>query len=298
MPLLNQLAFIEVVAREQSIRKASEYLAITSTALNRRLLALEHEVGTPLFERLPRGVKLNSAGELLLQHIRRSDGDLARVLSQIADLSGLRRGLVRILTSPELESGLIVQTIMRYQMSFPAVQFSLSSASNDTMSENLAALEVDLALSVEPLQPTQVRRLGRFVLPVVARLRPDHPLATEPSLRLYQCSNYPLVLPPKGTTLRLACDVAAMKQSLTLRPVLITQNPGAVMEFAATQQVIGFAYQQQHPDDGLVNIPINQRDISPNRIGLFLAKGRVLAVQASRFCDLLLQELSEAFAEG
>ena len=40
---LTHLRYIDVVAREKSIRKASEKLNITSTALNRRILALEEE---------------------------------------------------------------------------------------------------------------------------------------------------------------------------------------------------------------------------------------------------------------
>ncbi|MEC7496425.1 MAG: LysR family transcriptional regulator, partial [Pseudomonadota bacterium] len=96
MRFMTSLRFIDVVAREGSIRKAADKLAITSTALNRRILQIEEEIGQPLFERLPGGVRLNTAGEIFLQHIRSQFADLARVQSQIADLSGIRRGHVRI----------------------------------------------------------------------------------------------------------------------------------------------------------------------------------------------------------
>ena len=46
---LTHLKYIDIVAREGSIRKAAEKLNITSTALNRRILSLEEEVGTSLF---------------------------------------------------------------------------------------------------------------------------------------------------------------------------------------------------------------------------------------------------------
>ncbi|MFT4784232.1 MAG: DNA-binding transcriptional LysR family regulator [Paracoccaceae bacterium] len=55
---LTHLIYIEIIARAGSIRKAAETLSITSTALNRRVLALEEELGEPVFERLPRGVRL------------------------------------------------------------------------------------------------------------------------------------------------------------------------------------------------------------------------------------------------
>ena len=42
------------MSKAGSIRKAAETLAITSTALNRRILAMEEEIGVPIFERLAR----------------------------------------------------------------------------------------------------------------------------------------------------------------------------------------------------------------------------------------------------
>ena len=70
---LQTLRLIEDVARVGSIRKAAEDLNITSSALNRRIQRFEEEFGSQIFERLPRGVRLNPAGELLMQHIRRPD---------------------------------------------------------------------------------------------------------------------------------------------------------------------------------------------------------------------------------
>ena len=81
MRFMTSLRFIDVVAREGSIRKAADKLAITSTALNRRILQIEEEIGQPLFERLPGGVRLNTAGEIFLQHIRSQFADLARARS-------------------------------------------------------------------------------------------------------------------------------------------------------------------------------------------------------------------------
>ena len=48
--------YLDAVARAGSIRKAAEKLHVASTALNRMILELEEQAGTPLFERLPRGV--------------------------------------------------------------------------------------------------------------------------------------------------------------------------------------------------------------------------------------------------
>jgi DNA-binding transcriptional LysR family regulator len=58
------LTYVDAVARHGSIRKAADALSVASSALNRQILDLETDLGTALFERLPRGVRLTAAGEV------------------------------------------------------------------------------------------------------------------------------------------------------------------------------------------------------------------------------------------
>ena len=83
MKHLLPLIYIDTIAKSGSIRKAAEVLSITSTALNRRVLAMEEELGVPIFERLARGVRPTTAGEILIHHIRGQLTDMDRVKSQI-----------------------------------------------------------------------------------------------------------------------------------------------------------------------------------------------------------------------
>src|ERR1700675_1447540 len=64
------LTYVDAVARYGSIRKAADTLNIASSALNRQILDLEADLGAPLFERLPRGVRVTSAGEAFLVYAR------------------------------------------------------------------------------------------------------------------------------------------------------------------------------------------------------------------------------------
>ena len=67
---LRFLSYVDEVARVGSMRQAAERLHIAPSAVNRRILDIEEELGTLLFERLPRGVRLTSAGELFVIYIR------------------------------------------------------------------------------------------------------------------------------------------------------------------------------------------------------------------------------------
>lgn len=69
-----KLLYIDEIARCGSIRKAAARLNVASSAVNRQILALEDELGVPLFERLPRGLRLTAAGELCVEHTREKIG--------------------------------------------------------------------------------------------------------------------------------------------------------------------------------------------------------------------------------
>ena len=67
MKHLKTLQCIGDIARSGSIRKSAERLAITPSALTRKIQEFEQELGTTIFERLPQGMRLNPAGELVLR---------------------------------------------------------------------------------------------------------------------------------------------------------------------------------------------------------------------------------------
>jgi len=171
------MRMIDATARAGSIRKAAEQLAITHTALNRRILAFEAELGAPVFERLPRGVRLNPAGELVIHHFRSQIADMARVRSHIADLKGERRGHVAIACSQALLPYFLPREIAAYRAGHPAVTFSVELRDRDMAEQALADHVADLALVFEPVRLTEVQTLLTAPQPVCAVMAADHPLA-------------------------------------------------------------------------------------------------------------------------
>ena len=61
--------YFDMVRRCQSIREAARRLNVASSAVNRQILKLEGEIGSPLFERLPAGLRLTAAGEVFARHV-------------------------------------------------------------------------------------------------------------------------------------------------------------------------------------------------------------------------------------
>ena len=207
---------LDTVARAGSIRKAADRLRIASTALNRSILNVEKELGTPLFERLPRGVRLTAAGEVLIATIRRSLSDLASASSQIEQLRGLVRGTVRIACAESAANDLIPETIARYQERYPGVQFQLLVGSTAPLMASLMADENDLLLAHDPPSSDQLNVIETIKQPLCAMMRPGHPLAKRTSLRLAECQPYPVALGVETFGSRRLIDALLTKSRLTL----------------------------------------------------------------------------------
>ena len=68
---LLQIESVVAVAEEQHLGRAAKRLCVSQPPLTRRILSLEEELGTKLFMRTSRGMKLLPAGERFLESARR-----------------------------------------------------------------------------------------------------------------------------------------------------------------------------------------------------------------------------------
>ena len=300
---LTHLRYIDVVAREKSIRKASEKLNITSTALNRRILALEEEVGTPLFERLPSGVRLNTAGELFIQHIRSQMTDLSRVLSQISDLSGVRRGHVIVSGGPEILSSFLPGQIAKYRQDFQAVQFDVLRQTPEQSLTALMNFETDMAFIFDSVLPSDLDIVASVSQPLFALIHKDHPLAEQQILKLQDCLAWPIISPLSEGGLKTMLEVGRLRTAANLQTVIKTDEPNFISDYIRNENAIGFGIPLSFEENtqivtGLKSIAIDERDVPPGIVHLVQRKGRVLSVAASKFIDQIVQALNKRFPEA
>ena len=300
---LTHLRYIDVVAREKSIRKASEKLNITSTALNRRILALEEEVGTPLFERLPSGVRLNTAGELFIQHIRSQMTDLSRVLSQISDLSGVRRGHVIISGGPEILSSFLPGQIAKYRQDFQAVQFDVLRQTPEQSLTALMNFETDMAFIFDSVLPSDLDIVASVSQPLFALVHADHPLAEQQILKLQDCLAWPIISPLSEGGLKTMLEVGRLRTAANLQTVIKTDEPNFISDYIRNENAIGFGIPLSFEENtqivtGLKSIAIDERDVPPGIVHLVQRKGRVLSVAAAKFIDRIVQALNKRFPEA
>jgi DNA-binding transcriptional LysR family regulator len=123
---------------------------VASSALNRQIFDLELDLGSALFERLPRGVRLTAAGEVFLAYTRQAISELKAVESQVEQLRGLVRGQVGIAAVESVAGELLPSVITQFQAEHPNVRFNVRIGAPEDLVAALTADQVDLILTHYP----------------------------------------------------------------------------------------------------------------------------------------------------
>lgn len=242
MPAISQ-AFrcFDEVARRGSVRKAAETLFLTPAAVNQQILNLEAQVGIRLFDRLPRGMQLTSAGEILLAAVRRSQRDFDNALAQVEDLRSLRRGHVNLGVSHSTAEYLLPQVIESVLRTHPGLTFSVRSGTGEALLRWLASGEIDVAYCLRRLPPPGVEEVRAWPQRLGAVTAPGHPLTRHGRpLRLRDCLDFPLVLMSPDTELRSMAERMDDRLQRMGRPSVETSSIPMVRRLVATSGSVAF----------------------------------------------------------
>lgn len=287
--------YVDEVARAGSLRQAADRLNMNASALQRRIQDVEEDLGAALFERLPSGMRLTSAGEAFIGWVRSQASDLERVQSQIADLAGMRRGLVRLACSQAVATYLLPQEIAKFTKAFPLVHFTVTVRDYSRAAEMLRAYEADLALVFQPGRYPDFEPIIAVGQRLVAVMAADHPLAGQATLRLRECAAYPLALLDRSFAGRQIFDDLISEGSARF-DVRVEANSfeflrNYVAETEAITLQIELGAMPELLDKRLAARPIDDRDSAHGSLVLAQLRGRNLPLAAAKFAEQLSRRM-------
>lgn len=234
------LRYLDEVARCGSIRRAAARLNVASSAVNRQLLALEQELGAPLFERMPRRLRLTAAGELLIEHVRNTLKEYDRVGLLLESLKGVQRGKVTLATTLGLAMGPVRSVVSEFLNRHPGVQIEVRALVADAIPNAVLAGEADLALSYNLPPDQNLRTQLSLEVPIVAVVASDHPLAARGKAHVAEIAAYPMVLPLSGMTVRDLITAVFARLCLNARPVVETNSIEMIKQLVADAPRVTF----------------------------------------------------------
>ena len=233
------LRYLDEVARSGSIRKAANRLNVAASAINRQILSLEEELETPLFERMPGGLRLTATGEILVAHVRETMREHQRTLGRMSALKGLTRGEVTIATMGGLAASILSEMLGAFLRQHPRVKLVVRVLTREAIVQAVLGGEADLGLAYNLPPHPRLYRAMDCDHPIGAVLAPDHPLAGRLSVRLADLLNYPLVMPERGMSLRDAIGML-VPANVDFTPSVETNSLELMKHLARESPTISF----------------------------------------------------------
>ena len=142
----NRMFTLRQVADHGSITAAAEALGYTTSAISQQIAKLEKEAGQPLLERHARGIVLTEAGHSVVRHAERILIELQAADAELAEIQGLRAGVLAIGTFPTAGSSLLPLVVKEFKTRHPGVDLVVVSGRFARLVDALRRRETELSL--------------------------------------------------------------------------------------------------------------------------------------------------------
>ena len=291
------LRYFEAVAEEGSIRRASERLHISPSAVDRQILKLEDYFGTPLFERRPNGMRLTDAGQLVLRHSRDTLHDFARLRGDIDNLRGVVSGQVTITTLDSLTVHFLPEAMARFVAAHPAVQIRVVALDPVETMHSVAQGHADLGLTFSPARRRGISLLADVPSPMCAIMAPDHELAARSSLTLDECGAFRLLYQDHSGSMQpfFGAEMDAFKSAH--QPLVVSNTLAVLKRLLLRGAGIAFytrlGFTEELAGGRLVAVPLEDERLSTLRLCLIAPSDRLPTVAAGAMAEHLRQALAE-----
>lgn len=145
---LRDLRYFEAIAEAGHVGRAARAQHRSQPAMTGAIRRLESSLGTPLFERAGRGIRLTAAGEALHARARMLRISATEAVREVADIGSGRAGVVRIGMVPTAARYLMPRLCARFLADSPDLSFKTIIANNDVLHAELKSGELDLTVNI------------------------------------------------------------------------------------------------------------------------------------------------------
>lgn len=250
---LLQLRYFQTVARYEHISRAAEELRVAQPSLSRTIARLEAELGTPLFDRQGRRIRLNQYGAIFLRHVERALSELDDGRRALRDARDTGLGRVSVASETLLT---ITHLLGHFRAAHPRADVRLFQSTAEDMERRLRAGEVDFCVASQPLTGTNLESIELAREEVLLAVPRGHRLDGRESVTIREIADEPFVSTRPGHWQRALLDRLFAAEGL--RPLLSCESdePAVSQDMISAGLGIGLipAMSRQTGTDALIPV--------------------------------------------
>lgn len=284
---LRQLQYFITVCEELHFTKAADQLGISQPTLSQQIKVLEDELGTPLFDRIGKKIRITEAGKLLQQYSTQMLRDLQNAKMSIAELQVNQRGTLRIAVLPSDLDYRMGSIWIAFHQLYPNVRLEIvpTIEIHDMVIED----KVDIGIGLSSISDRRMVQIPLTTEKYSLFVPSGHILAQRAEIELEELLQLPLILYPVGFVGRKLIDDCFQSKGWKVQTVM--DNGSAASQLQLVKAGIGFSIHPHAllidlPDDQLTAIPIVNH--APVRsIELLHRTDRYMSAAAHMFMELI-----------
>jgi DNA-binding transcriptional LysR family regulator len=225
---LHHLSIFKTVCEEGGISRGAERLMISQPAVSKQLQQLEQSLGVQLMDRLPSGVRLTQAGELLLDHARRLFAVESEAEQALAQLRGLHRGRLAVGASMTVGVYLLPELLAKFRRTHPSIELQCEIGNTKHIQQLLLHNVVDVGLTEGFVESPDLLAEVFQTDELVAITKPDHPLQRRKNVTLDMFLREPLIVREIGSGTRAVIERALAQRGMEMKPAFTLANTEAI----------------------------------------------------------------------
>lgn len=226
------LQVLQALAQGGSQARAAQLLGCSQPAVHQTLLQLEHMAGAVLFVRVRSGLRLDEAGERVLQGARLAQAELRQAADEWQTEGAALRGRLVVGTLPFSTTMLLSPAVERVLAQHPGVRVTIIDGTFDALLAQLRRAEVDCIVGALRSQPpgADVQQALLFEDQLGVVVRGEHPLAARKRLRWEQLHAAQWVMPMPDTPAETAFRETIRAAGLPLPVDPVRTNSALMMQ--------------------------------------------------------------------
>ena len=228
------------------MRRAAKELHLTQPALSAQIARLEDDLGTPLFDRGPKGMTLTEAGRTLLPFARETLTRLEDARLALDELRGMQRGQLAIGGGATATTYLLPPLVAKFHAAYPGIRFYVREQPSSGVVAAVLDGDLDLGVVTLPIESSDPRlHVERWVDDELRLIVPaGHPLQNRKRFRWSELDGTPLVLFEAGSAVRAHIDASIEAAGVDSDIVMELRSIESIKQMVA--QGIGAAFVSEH----------------------------------------------------
>jgi LysR family hydrogen peroxide-inducible transcriptional activator len=291
---VHQLRYFCAVARHGTFTRASEVEHVAQPSLSQQILKLEAELGSRLFDRLPRSAKLTVFGEALLPKAERILRELEETKTELLEMAGNEKGDVVVGIIPTIAAYLLPKLLRGFAARHPLITVKIIEDITPALLQRLHDGTIDMAIAALPIAEGELATEELFEEKFYAVLPKSHHLATSKSISLTELNREPFLLLKDGHCFRDSLIAACHKSKVTPSVVFESGQFATILAMvSAGMGVSAVPAMAVQPQAGCKFIPISGKH-STRKVGIISSRHHY----QSRAQRLLMEQMRDACGQA